>query len=77
MPENTEQKQLNHQLCYTSSEVADQLGVSINLVRTLSRDRNVGTRLGRDWLYSEADVESLRKRRPRGRPRKEKEANDA
>lgn len=77
MSENTPKKQLDHQLCFTSSEVADQLGVSINLVRTLSRDRNVGTRLGRDWLYSEADVEALRKRRPRGRPRKEKETNGA
>ena len=77
MSENTEQKQLSRELCYTSSDVADQLGVSINLVRTLSRDRNVGTRLGRDWLYSEADVESMRKRRPRGRPRKMQEAKNS
>lgn len=77
MSENTEQKQLSRELCYTSSDVADQLGVSINLVRTLSRDRNVGTRLGRDWLYSKADVEALRKRRPRGRPRKMQETNDS
>lgn len=75
LKENTEQKLLGHELRYTSSQVADQLGVSTNLVRMLSRERNLGIRLGRDWLYSEADVEAMRKRRPRGRPRKESDSN--
>jgi hypothetical protein len=60
---------------YTSKEVADQLGVSHPLVRKIACRDNIGTKIGRDRLFTEADVERIRNRplgKP-GRPRKEQQ----
>lgn len=58
---------------YTAPEVAARLGLSTSRVRELAAARGVGRRVGaRVLLFSAADVEALRERRPgwpKGRPR--------
>lgn len=50
---------------YTTREVADQLRLSIWHIADVSRARErdghpIGRRVGRDWIYTAADVEALR-----------------
>ncbi len=53
---------------YTSRDVADILGISIQRVLALAKSRDVGTYLNpRMMVFSEADIEALRVRRT-GRP---------
>lgn len=54
----------------TSEEVAAVLGVNDSRVRQLARAGLLnGRRVGRDWIFTPADVEEYQQRRPpRGRP---------
>lgn len=60
----------------TSTQVAQQLGVSVRRVNALSKARQVGRRVGNYVLYSPDDVERLRPGRP-GRPRKDQQGHAA
>jgi len=51
----------------TTNQVAAELGISRDRIPRLARSRGVGQRVGRDWLFTAADVEAMRDRRP-GRP---------
>ncbi len=53
----------------TTAQVAALLGISRDRVPRLARSRGVGRRVGRDWLFSPAEVAALRLRKP-GRPRR-------
>lgn len=44
----------------TSADVARRLGITANRVLKIARARNVGRKVGRDWLFTESEVESLR-----------------
>lgn len=55
---------------YTSKQVAAMLGRAEISIRKLSKRFGIGTKIGRDWVYSDADVETLRKWRKPGRPPK-------
>lgn len=46
----------------TSQQVADALGITRGRVNQLRHTIGVGTRFGRDVLYSDADVARLRQR---------------
>lgn len=52
---------------YTTAEVAVRLNLSPSRVRRLAAARNVGTKHGRDWHFTEADVSAMRVR-VTGRP---------
>jgi predicted RNase H-like HicB family nuclease len=52
---------------YTSHEAAALLGISVRRVQALARSRGVGRRHGRALLFSQDDLEALRKRKA-GRP---------
>ena len=54
----------------TAVDVAAVLGVNTSRVRQLARAGQLkGERVGRDWLFSRADVEEYERTRPRGRGR--------
>ena len=44
----------------TSSQVAAQLGVTRRRVVAVANLRKLGTKLGRDWVFSPADVAAMR-----------------
>jgi len=59
----------------TTIEVAERLGISPSRVRRLAEVRKVGRKVGRDWHFTEADVDALRVRTP-GRPPQRKAVDD-
>lgn len=54
---------------YTSDEIAAMLDITPRMARKLPTRYGVGVKVGRDWLFTEAEAESLRKRNPPGRPK--------
>lgn len=62
-------KKTDHKF-HTTTEAAAELGVTRERIYALIRSRRVGTKAGRDWLLTRAEIETLRDRRP-GRPKKE------
>lgn len=56
---------------YTSTEAAEKLGVNQSRIRQLAIARSVGTKAGRDWVFTRADIQAL-KPGPSGRPPKSK-----
>lgn len=56
----------------TAKQVAEGLGLAVNTVRDLCADGKLQcTKLGREWLIDEAEIERYRhERKPIGRPRK-------
>ena len=52
---------------FVTAEVAEMLGISVRRVQALAESRHVGTKRGRDLLFSESDIAAMRERRP-GRP---------
>ncbi len=52
----------------SSGEVAQILGVDEAHVRHLARQHGVGFKVGRNWLFSHADLRRLDKRPNVGRP---------
>mgnify|MGYP001016388763 CR=1 FL=1 len=56
----------------TTAEAAAMLGLSRWAVLAFIRDGKLpAQKFGRDWMIAEADLESVKVRRPVGRPRKE------
>jgi hypothetical protein len=54
---------------FNVSQVAAQLGICNSRVRQLAHSRHLGITLGRIWMFTEADIEAMRIRKP-GNPRK-------
>jgi predicted RNase H-like HicB family nuclease len=52
---------------WTTSEVADEINVSVRRVQALARQRGLGKKVGRDLLFNDEEVRSMRVRIP-GRP---------
>jgi hypothetical protein len=52
---------------YTSDEAAAELGITRRRVLQLAESRNVGRKLGRDWVFTNSDIDAMRVRVP-GRP---------
>jgi len=58
---------------YGSGEVAKMLGITPRAVSTWSRRHNVGHLISRSCrIYTAADIDIIRRRPGRGRPRKHK-----
>lgn len=57
---------------HTTAQVAARLGLHAGHVRKMAAKFGIGTRIGRDWLFTDADVRRLldRKTTP-GRARKD------
>lgn len=60
-----------------TNEVAERLGVTRRQVTTLIQQGKLpATKLGRDWFVDEDDLELMKERPKRGRPRKKAAAED-
>ena len=61
----------------TTAQAAERIGISASRLRSIVADgyRPVRGRLGREWLWTEADVDALRVRRPKGWPPGERNPN--
>jgi excisionase family DNA binding protein len=57
---------------YNTKEAATLLGLSPVHVRTLCEQGRLGSKVGRDWIITQEELDAF-ERRPRGRPPKEKE----
>lgn len=58
----------------TTTQAADQLGMSVAWVRRVAGQEQIGWKVDRDWVFTGENVEQLRARigsRPVGRPRKD------
>jgi len=53
----------------TTSDVANDLNISVPRVHQLARSRHVGERRGKALLFSQKDVDAMRDRKP-GRPKR-------
>lgn len=61
---------INSGKMYTAKEAAQLLGLSQESLRVYARRYNVGSKLGRDWFFSEKEVKAIQKRMgKRGRPK--------
>jgi hypothetical protein len=59
---------------YTAKQAADELGVKPVTVRWLASELQIGTKLGRDWLFTADDLDAFRNRNTTpGRPKQEQE----
>ena len=60
---------------YNKDQAAELLGIAPNSMREYARKYAVGQKVGRDWVFTDEDIEKLRQRPGRGwmkgRPRKE------
>jgi hypothetical protein len=45
---------------YNAKEAAEQLGLTDGRIRQICRWNSIGTKIGRDWLLSQKDLEKLR-----------------
>jgi excisionase family DNA binding protein len=56
---------------YTTDEAAKLVGLSEDYIRELaSKGRLTAKKFGRLWMLTEEDIDTLRNRKPRGRPKK-------
>jgi len=55
---------------HPTDEVAEELNLAPRSVRDYARRHGIGQKIGRDWLFSEMDIERLQKRPKKGRPPK-------
>ena len=56
---------------YTAKEVAEKLDLSSDSMRHYAVRYNVGTKVGRDWLFTAEDIKTIKKHKGKsGRPRK-------
>lgn len=55
---------------YTAAQAAALLERSPITVRQLARTHHIGRKLGRDWVFTEADIARLRTLPGPGKPRK-------
>ena len=57
---------------FTAAEAAKILGLSKESMRAYATRYGVGTKHGRDWLFTKEDIEAIRSRRGKfGRPKTE------
>ncbi len=53
----------------TTTDAAEEVGVSIPRVKQLVKELGVGTKFGRDWAFTIEDVEAMKRRNTQvGRP---------
>ncbi len=57
------------QTLLTCADVGAELGKSPVTIRALARKHNIGIRIGRDWIFTCADMERFRELPGPGRPR--------
>ena len=60
----------------TTAMVAKELGLSEDRVRKLAASRGLGRKWGRDYFFTESDLEAMKIRKP-GRPKKSAEGRSA
>ena len=61
---------------YTVEEISERVESLTNRgtpldpsqIRRIARDLGIGQKIGRDWLFTAADLKAIRKRRGPGRP---------
>jgi Helix-turn-helix domain len=53
---------------HTTAQAAALLGLDASSVRRLARKLKLGQRLGRDWFFTQADLDRMRKRPSVGNP---------
>lgn len=56
----------------STEDVAKELGISVRRVRALASSRGVGQSVGNSLAFTPRDIDTLRERRPAGRPPKSK-----
>lgn len=56
----------------STEDVARELGISVRRVRALASSRGVGQIVGNSLAFTPRDIDTLRERRPAGRPPKSK-----
>lgn len=49
---------------FTSQQVADKFGITPQRVRQLAHSRDLGQKIGRDFIFSASDVKNMEKREP-------------
>lgn len=54
----------------TSNEVAQRLGVNPSRVRQLAAELGIGTKIGRDWMFTDDDVTTLAARKTKPGPQR-------
>ena len=54
---------------WTTAEAAKEIGVSVRRVRQIAAGQEVGFRQGRDIVFNDREIESMKVRKPVGRPR--------
>jgi len=54
----------------TTSQVAQRLNVTPRQVGHLAKQHGIGVKVGRDWIFTEAEVQRLTSRPKVGRPAK-------
>ena len=62
-------------MIYSTTTAANELGISPVRVRQLAVSRQVGRKLGRDWVFTAGEIDHMRVRRP-GRPTRAAPAGD-
>lgn len=60
---------------FTAELAAAELGITPGRIRQLAVSRQVGHKLGRDWLFTAGEIDHMRVRRP-GRPTRAAPAGD-
>jgi transposase len=58
---------------FTTTQVAEMTGIKRRSVTLAANRYGVGTKMGRDWLFTAEDIVKLKGRPGRGRPPKVKE----
>ena len=72
--ESTNMKRTDPRL-YSAATAATELGITPGRIRQLAVSRQVGHKLGRDWLFTAGEIDHMRVRRP-GRPTRAAPAGD-
>ena len=54
----------------TTAQVAQRLAITPRQVGHLAKQHGIGTKVGRDWIFTEAEVRRLASRPKVGRPAK-------
>jgi hypothetical protein len=63
---------MSSHIFHTTNETAQRLGIKPSRVRQLAAAMQVGRKVGRDWLFSDADIAVMQTRETvRGRKRKQ------
>ena len=55
-------------MLYTADEVAENLGLTARTVRNRAAKNKIGQKFGRDWVFTQSDIEKLKETPTSGRP---------